>query len=354
MDTPPAVALDVDATIAGACRGAGGRSTSSGSGLVRVAELALSLTGADAVAVDVAASGRDVSVVARAGAARRSWRHAVAFEATAATLVVRFELSGNSPVELTVSQKDELEHLGQLAADVVELQRAAHELRQSNDDLEAFAGRVAHDLRSPLSALTAFIGLARTSIAETDAESARMLLDGAREAATRMQAMLDDLLGLSRVGGRPRITTVDLEALVAQVVQDLRGDLLEGQVTVTMSSLPTVATDRVLIRSVVQNLLANAIRYAVPGRPARISIGGAVDAGCWWLSVADNGRGVPEAERHSIFNPFVRGSNAADRPGTGIGLATCVRAIEALSGTIDVGGRQHEGAVFTLRLPQGA
>ena len=124
---------------------------------------------------------------------------------------------------------------------------------------------------------------------------------------------------------------------------------------VTISELPTVAGDRVLLRQVLQNLLVNAFKFVHEGAKPRVDVRAERIDGGWEISVADDGIGVDEEARLRIFEMFGRGRGAGpDRAGSGIGLAICKRAVEAHGGSIRVQAAARDGlggADFRFTLP---
>jgi signal transduction histidine kinase len=229
----------------------------------------------------------------------------------------------------------ELRVLADRIVDVLELDLTSRRLSAANEQLSwanealgAFAGQVSHDLKNPLAAVIMSLGLALEDLGPE--HPAHELIERAGRSAQRMSTMIGDLLAFA--GGHVGSTRepVDLAATVRAVVEDL-GDSLDG-VDLVVGELPTVPGDPGPMRVVVQNLLANAAKFARPGVPTRIEVSGYLTERYWRFEVSDNGRGVPLGERKRVLEPMVR----LDRrvPGTGIGLATCLRIVTALGGTL--------------------
>jgi signal transduction histidine kinase len=262
------------------------------------------------------------------------------------------------PRELTPEQVRALETLAERAVDVLELGLATRRLlaaqervAASDERLAAFAGQLSHDLKNPLTGVTMSLEMARDEAADLDdADLLVSLIDRAGRGAERMQRMIDDLLAFARGGSAPEVTDVDLAALVDEVLEDLGPAL--GTATVEASGLPTVPGDPAQLRVVVHNLLTNALKFAREGVEPRIAVtAGQVD-GHWRVEVTDNGRGVPEDRRERVFEPFVRLDKSV--PGTGVGLATCRRVVEAHGGTIGLRGAPGGGTTVWFQLPAGS
>jgi signal transduction histidine kinase len=229
----------------------------------------------------------------------------------------------------------ELRVLAERVVDVLELDLTSRRLAAANEQLAwanealgAFAGQVSHDLKNPLAGVVMSLGLALEEMEEQ--HPSRDLIERAGRSADRMATMIGDLLAFAGGQVSDERHPVDLRAVVTAVREDLGATLADADLWV--DDLPTVQADPGPVRVVVQNLLANAVKFARPDVPCRIEVRGGVADGAWRLEVADNGRGVPPAERERVLEPLVR----LDRrvPGTGIGLATCSRIVAAHGGTM--------------------
>lgn len=238
----------------------------------------------------------------------------------------------------------ELRILADRVVDVLELDLTSRRLAAANEQLSwanealgAFAGQVSHDLKNPLAAVIMSLGLALEDM--EDAHPSRDLIERAGRSATRMSTMIGDLLDFAagRVGGTRE--PVDLAALLAVVTEDL-GDSL-ASATVRVGDLPTVPADPGPTRVVVQNLLANAAKFARPDVPVVVEVRGYLTDRFWRLEVSDNGRGVPPEERAHVLEPLVRLDKRV--AGSGIGLATCARIVAAHGGTLGLADGLTEG-----------
>lgn len=220
-------------------------------------------------------------------------------------------------------------------------------LLATNDELAAFAGRVAHDLRAPLTAVLGFLALADGPFRDETSPRAAQCVSSAHSAATRMRTLIDDLLSYATLVTRPRTGPVELPAVVAAVAADLGVD------TVGYTGPAVVSGDATLLRQLVQNLVANALTHAGPD--VSVGAGGAGPDGVatgggpgWWLAVVDHGPGVPPEARERIFDPLVR---LTGRPGSGLGLSTCAKIVAAMGAHIEVRDTPGGGATFHVRFP---
>lgn len=259
------------------------------------------------------------------------------------------------PRQLTPEQVHALETLAERVVDVLELGLATRRLMAANERLGAsnerlaeFAGQLSHDLKNPLTGVTMSLEMARDEAEDLDdADLLVSLIDRAGRGAERMQRMINDLLAFARGGSAPEVTAVALSDVVGEVLEDLAPELTGA--TIEADDLPTVPGDPVQLRVVVQNLLANAVKFARDGVQPHIGITAVQVDGHWRVEVTDNGRGVPDDRRDQVFEPFARVDKSV--PGTGIGLATCRRIVEAHGGTIGLTGAPGGGATVWFLLP---
>lgn len=262
-----------------------------------------------------------------------------------------------APRVLTAQQQEALGDLAGQAARLLRQRREARSLEQrlqeldrTNAELTAFAGRVAHDLRNPLTGVLGFLRLA----SRHDAGAAPLLgtcLEQATAAALRLQEMLEGLLLFASAGTPAPAVDVDLDRLAAQVAGDVRHHLDDAQAVLDVGPLGAVRTDPLLLGQVLQNLLGNAVKYRDPERPVRVRLVREDTPGACTLLVQDNGRGIPDAEKAGVFELFGRGPNTGQVAGAGIGLATCQRSVEALGGAIALSDTPGGGLTVTVRLP---
>lgn len=265
------------------------------------------------------------------------------------------------PREFTPNNLAALRSLAALVMEVLELRRERHELagtlsrltdshrelHSSNESLDAFAGQVSHDLQAPVAAIAVALDLIDTQ-AELTGDAA-LLLGYARSGTRRMQRTITDLLDFAMLGAdRPEVP-VDMNAVARQVLDDLGGLVVEAKVEVR--PLPPVLGHESELRAVLQNLVANAVKFSTPYGVPHVVIAGERIGGRVRVTVTDNGPGVPAEDRAAVFSLSARGDSGL--PGYGIGLATCARVIGARGGAIGVEDAPGGGAVFWFELPAG-
>lgn len=279
--------------------------------------------------------------------------------APSGTVIGTLCVFGPDPRPVDADQLSALRMLAGMVMDVLELRRsqreladtlgrltASHrELHSSNESLEAFAGQISHDLQQPLAAVELALEILEEE-ADLDAEG-MMLLDHARSGNRRMSRTIADLLDFAVAGAGSPAVEVDLDLLVVDVLTDLSAALSEAKFEV--EPLPVVLGHESELRAVLQNLIANAIKFSSPYGTPRVQISGEQVGATAKVVVADNGPGVPEEERARVFAMSFRGDSEAE--GHGIGLATCARIVRARGGRIGVDQAPSGGAAFWFELP---
>ena len=165
--------------------------------------------------------------------------------------------------ELDAGAQSGLDVLARQVIDVLELRRVTRELTASNEMLTQFAGQISHDLRNPLTALTGYLELASDSPDIDLAPQAARSLAHAESAADRMAAMIADLLEYARRGSAaPHPQPVQLDELIAEVIADLGAPIAESSATIAVDAELEVWADRTLLGVVIQNVVANAVKFA--------------------------------------------------------------------------------------------
>jgi|GEM_PF-1020779 len=231
-------------------------------------------------------------------------------------------------------------------------QRTA-QLEAANQELEAFSYSVSHDLRTPLRSIDGFSRILLEDYAGKLDEEGQDSLRRVRAASQRMGELIDDMLKLSRVTrNEMQPGTVDLSALAHNIAAELEQEEPARRVEWVIAEGLAVQGDAALLRVAMQNLLGNAWKFTSKQPQARIEVGATERDGVPTHFVRDNGAGFDMAFAGKLFGAFQRLHDAAEFPGTGIGLATVQRVLHRHGGRIWAESAVGQGATFFFTLPE--
>ena len=233
-----------------------------------------------------------------------------------------------------------------------ELERRATDLARSNRELQEFTAVASHDLSEPLRMVTGYLRLLERRTAKRLTADEQQFIAYATDGAERMRGLIDDLLTYSRV---ERDTfapaAVDLGQVAETTLRGLQAAIAEADATITTDPLPTVSGDAGQLGQLLQNLLANAIKFRRPGVAPVVAVT-AVEAGDeWTVTVADNGIGIDPDHAERVFQMFQRLHSRDQYEGTGIGLAICRRIVERHGGRLWVQANRDGGTSMRFTLP---
>lgn len=224
------------------------------------------------------------------------------------------------------------------------------ELARRNAELDAFASRVAHDLVAPLSPLKGYLTLARRQVADAQVKE---LLTQAESSTGRMSELVEGLLRFCRAGKSTDKTTGELDTAVTTILLEQSQAAAAANVKLERHVEPRVVVPcpPQLLQSIAQNVIGNAVKYTAgqPDAAVRISLTRQGKEGV--LEVQDNGPGMSAESQAQLFQPFFRAPETRAIPGTGLGLATTKRLVEAHGGAIEVKSSAGRGTTVTVRLP---
>lgn len=226
-------------------------------------------------------------------------------------------------------------------------------LQQSNRELEDFAHVASHDLQEPLRKIQAFGDRLQSRYGATIGEEGKDYLARMQNAAARMQSLIEDLLAFARVTTKAQpLRPVDLQEIATEVVSDLDIRIQQTGGRVEVAGLPVVNADALQMRQLLQNLVANALKFHREGTPPHVSVRGhQCEDGSAVIEVADNGIGFEEKHLDRIFTIFQRLHGRAEYEGTGIGLAICRKIAERHGGKISARSVPGAGATFIVTFP---
>lgn len=245
------------------------------------------------------------------------------------------------------------------------LERYARNLERSNRELEQFAFVASHDLQEPLRKVDAFGQRLAQNLAGKLEPTEKDFLDRMIHASRRMQEMIAGLLAYSRVSTTVQpFERMDLNEVVQEALSDLELRVERSGARIQVETLPAIIGDRLQIRQLVQNLVANALKFHRPDLPPEIHISTMpgffgkkqspdADLETEWVTlvIQDNGIGFNLRHLERIFKPFERLHGRSEYEGTGMGLAICKKIVERHQGNITAQSVEGEGTSFYVSLP---
>lgn len=237
-----------------------------------------------------------------------------------------------------------------------EIERLSSEqelLREAKDELELFAGKVAHDLKEPLRMMSSFGGLLEERYYSNMDDVGKEYISIIKNSSVRMQALLSDLLEFALSGNETGDgKTTDLNDTLLIVKNNLRLCLKESKTKLIINDLPTINASFSNMVQLFQNLIANAVKFKKEGLAPIIEIGYTERNKQYIIFVKDNGIGIADKYKEDIFQVFTRGGHDRKKyDGTGIGLATCKKIVKNLKGKIWVESQVGKGSTFYIALP---
>jgi PAS domain S-box-containing protein len=216
----------------------------------------------------------------------------------------------------------------------------------------SFVSLVSHEFRTPLGIILSSAEILDDYLDQLDPEERRQHLESIQGSTRRMAALMEEVLLIGRLdAGRMdfRPTPIDLRTLCRRWVDEVKSATEDRcPIELDVERAPAeMQGDESLLQHIFTNLLTNAVKYSEPGRPVRFSVS-SVD-GEVVCEVSDQGIGIPEADRATIFTAFRRGSNVGTRPGTGLGLVIVKRCVELHQAQLRVTSQPGQGTTMTVR-----
>jgi len=253
--------------------------------------------------------------------------------------------------ELVAERTAELDKVNQrLQQDIMLREEAEDKLQQANQELEAFAYTVSHDLRTPLTPIIGYAELLETLYKERLDDKALGFLAEIKSQGYKMLAQMEDLLILARMGHLEKPTeSVVAGEVVREVIENLEKQITESGVTVTQESLPAIRVPESVVSQIFDNLIGNAVRYAGM-KGGTIEVEGERKGETVRFFVRDHGPGIPEEERSRIFEVFYRGISGKKLKGTGVGLATVLKIARTYGGRAWVEETPSGGSTFWVEM----
>ncbi len=235
------------------------------------------------------------------------------------------------------------------------LRRYIRELERSNQDLESFASIVSHDLRAPLRKIETLGNFLKEDYEDILDEQGKGFIDNMAAITGHLSKLIDSLLQYSHVSLESKILEkVDLNLIAKEAINNLDAQIKETNGKISIGRLPIIEGEPALLYQLLQNLIANALKFHLDEKPPVVEINSkaAKEKGNWEIIIKDNGIGFDLKYAEKIFRPFERLVNRNEFEGSGIGLAHCRKIIDRHHGDISVESSPNQGSVFKIILPE--
>ncbi len=274
--------------------------------------------------------------------------------------LVQSTASGRGPAESEIGHDGPPRRLVQVHAapvgtGVILVLRDMSRLRRLEQMRTDFVSNVSHELRTPLASIAAAVETLQDDVARSDPVEGPRFVQMIQRNLRRLEALLDDILALSRLESRPETLPrepLDLASVVRAAGEELMERARQAGIDLTVrAERSRVVGDVATLRRIVDNLLVNAITYTPRGGKVEVTVGPA--SGWALLSVRDTGIGIPEEDLDRIFERFYRVDKARSRSagGTGLGLAIVKHAVGLHGGSVEVKSKLARGSTFSVRIP---
>lgn len=276
------------------------------------------------------------------------------YEISQAEIDVCMTLAAQSSLAITNGQL--FQQLQQYASDLEErIAERTAQLEAKNQDLEAFAYSVSHDLKAPLRGIDGYSNLLQRKYQDQLDEEGRFFIDNIRQATSNMHQLINDLLEYSRLERKEMtLRKVNLEEVLQTLLSEFSNQIAVDNVQMEID-LPCTHLNADIdgLVQVLRNLIDNALKFSAQCEQPRVEIGGrSTQEGCQ-IWVRDYGIGFDMRYHEKIFENFQRLNQNANIPGTGIGLAIVAKAMERMHGRVWAESKLGEGATFYLEFPDG-
>ncbi len=232
-------------------------------------------------------------------------------------------------------------------------EKLLRELTQSNTELERFAYVASHDMQEPVRMVNIYSQMVLEDYQDALDERGRKYLRTISAAATRMQAMILDLLNYSRMRNDPDdVSPVDLNGVIRQAHGNLARIISETGARIDAEGLPVAGGNPIQIQRLMENLIGNGIKYQLPGQSPVIGVTARDLGDTWQITVEDNGIGIDPEFAEKVFEPFRRLHSWEEYPGTGLGLSISRKIVERHGGRIWIDSRPGHGTRVHFTLPR--
>lgn len=233
------------------------------------------------------------------------------------------------------------------------IEEKQEKILQLNEELNYFAGMVAHDLKAPLRTIDSFLDLIHKENKEILQEKDRKFFEFIFDATDQMTHLVDKLLSHAKMGGIGiDLGPVQLNDQLLKVKANLQAAIQEKKATIDVAPLPQVNGEPTYLIVLFQNLLSNAIKFTPKDRSPSIQVQSEETETHFEVYIKDNGIGIPKEQLEKVTKPFFRVHNQSKYKGAGLGLATCQKIMNIHQGSLSVESEGGKGSIFTLKFPK--
>jgi PAS domain S-box-containing protein len=268
---------------------------------------------------------------------------------------VGFVLIAKDTTQRKQDEVDQIDANTLLRAEIDRRKTIEKALKESNDELEAFASAAGHDLQEPLRMVVSYLQLIVKRYSKSLDEDGLVFLEFAVDGATRMKMLISDLVEYSRIDtlGKPFKET-NASQVLEDVLDSMEVLIRESGAKITYDKLPVVWSDKVQLNELLQNLLANAIKFGKQGSASqlKVHVGVHENAREFVFSVSDTGPGIDKKYFKTIFLIFKQLGNKSLAEGSGVGLAICKKIVKRHHGRIWVESEIGKGSTFNFSIPR--
>lgn len=257
-------------------------------------------------------------------------------------IVACFEIIFKKLEKIIIEQRQLNETVSQ---DNLKILNAQKVLKEKNDELNQFAHTIAHDLKEPLRSMQAFAHLTISKYKESIPEKGQDYLSHIQTSSVRMALLLDSLLEYSQIGKGKQKSSFSVRDLVQELENDLSQLIKENDAEIKYNGLPKIIGYEIEFKQLLQNLIANAIKFKKDDEDIEVKIKANEKKQYWEFLVTDNGIGIDANNKEKIFTIFHR-LHKDKFPGTGLGLANCKKIVEIHGGNIWVESIPKKGSTF--------
>jgi signal transduction histidine kinase len=242
--------------------------------------------------------------------------------------------------------------LGRSLKNAIERTALRKKIALQREELENFTRVLVHDFKSPIQSVQGFAYVIAQKVeAGANPAEIRDYCNRVIRGIKRMSALIEVLHGYTKADELVAFGKVEMNEIMAGVLSNLNEQIKETRAVVTTGELPAVLGNAPQLTQLLQNLVANALKYCKAPVPNVEVTAGAGPGNSWLISVKDNGIGIPQGQLQEVFKPFKRLHNVGEYDGTGLGLATCRKIAERHGGKIWCESTEGEGTTlfFTLQ-----